>query len=356
MARDGIAKGVTVNRLLFCAHNRRGLGHLMRGLNIARAIRELAPRAEQRFFTRSASAELLCRPQFDCVVDTSDNWRAGWANTIRAFAPDVAIYDTLLPDEMPPSTRRSVYVMRRCKAERQAMIFASPFLATVDRVIIPHTSEEFGDDLPPALGSRSRFVGPIVRPLDAAIQARLRARYNLATDELLLVSTAGGAGFGADATDFFSVVVETHHQLLAQGRQPRHIVIRGPHYAGELPTLPGMIVVDHEPELGNLIAIAALVIAEGGYNTVNEVRLARAPAVFLPGERSYDDQEARVRDLEKRGAALVFADRDRAIAAPQMRQLLDDPARLAAMRWGYGPPLESGNRAAATAIVELIEG
>ena len=345
-----------MNRLLFCAHNRRGLGHLMRGLNIARAIRELAPRAEQCFFTRSTSAEMLCQPDFDCVVDTSDNWRAGWSHLIGAFSPDVAIYDTLLPDEMPLSASRSVYVMRRCKEDRQALIFASPLLATVDRVIIPHTPEEFGHALPLALTTRSRFVGPIVRPLDAATQARLRARYSLGTDETPLVSTAGGAGFAEDAATFFAAVVETHRCLLALGLGLRHIVVCGPHYAGHLPKLPGMIVVDYEPELGNLLAIAGLVIAEGGYNTVNEVRLARTPAVFLPGERSYDDQAGRVRALEERGAALVFTDRDLATVPPRIAALAADHMRLGAMRLAYGTALETGNRAAAAAIIELIEG
>jgi UDP-N-acetylglucosamine:LPS N-acetylglucosamine transferase len=117
-----------------------------------------------------------------------------------------------------------------------------------------------------------------------------------------------------------------------------------------------MQVVAHEPELGNLIALAGLVIAEGGYNTVNEVRLARTPAVFLPGERSYDDQVGRVEVLEQHGAALVFADRDLAIVVPQIAALATDRARLDAMRCAYGTALDTGNRAAAAAIIELIEG
>ena len=345
-----------MHRLLFCAHNRRGLGHLMRGLNIARAISELSPRADQRFFARSRSAEQLCRPQFECVVDTSDNWYAGWSTMLRGFAPKVTIYDTLLPAEMPPPIGRSVYVMRRCKDDRQATILASAFLAGVDRIIVPHTPEEFGYELPAALRSRSRFVGPIVRPLDPAAQLCLRARYGLSADEAPLVSTAGGAGFGDDATTFFAVVAEAHRQLLARGTAQRHIVVRGPHYAGDLPELPGMTVVDHEPELGNLLAIASLVIAQGGYNTVNELRLARTPAIFLPGERSYDDQAARARALEACGAAAVFSDRTPATVAPEIAAIANDPARLAAMRRAYGPALESGNRAAAAAIVELVEG
>lgn len=345
-----------MTRVLFLAHNRRGLGHLMRGLNIASAVRELSPGADLRFFARSASAETLCGDAFPCTVDTSDGWQDSWNRLVRVFAPDVAVFDTLLPAEAPETAGATVYVMRRCKPERQAQIFASPFMNRVDRIIIPHTPEEFGYELPRALSARSRFVGPIVRPLDPAIQAGLRARYELAEGEAPLLSTAGGGGFADDAASFFAIVAATHARLLERRPDARHIVVRGPHYSGALPSLPGMTVVDHEPELGNLFAIAGLVIAEGGYNTVQELRLARAAAVFLPGERSYDDQEERVRALEAQGAAAVFSSRDPELLAPAIAAIAASPERLRAMRAAHGVALLTGNRAAAAAIIDLIEG
>jgi predicted glycosyltransferase len=345
-----------MTRVLFLAHNRRGLGHLMRGLNIARAVRELCPGAEVRFFARSASAETMCGDEFPCSVDTSDEWQAGWARAVRIFAPDVAVFDTLLPAEAPETARATVYVMRRCKPDRQAQIFASPFMDKVDRIIIPHTPEEFGHELPRRLSARSRFVGPIVRPLDPATQARLRARYELAEDEAPVLSTAGGGGFADDAESFFAIVAATHARLLERRPDVRHIVVRGPHFGGTLPSLPGLTVVDHEPELGNLFALAGLVIAEGGYNTVQELRLARAAAVFLPGERSYDDQEERVRALEAQGAAAVFTSRDPELLAPRIAELAASPERLRAMRAAHGASLVTGNRAAAAAIVDLVRG
>lgn len=340
--------------VLFLAHNRRGLGHLMRGQNIARALRSLAPQVEIQFFARSDSAATLCGSEFACVVDASDTWRDGWADCVERLAPDVVVYDTLLPDQAPPPARASVYVMRRCKEDRQAAIFASPFLETVDRVIIPHTPEEFGYALPETLAGRSRFVGPIVRPLDARTQADLRARYALRDGETLVVSTPGGGGFTEDVTSFFGVVAEAHCHLLAAQPSARHIVVRGPNYVGPIPSLPGMTVVEHEPELGNLFALASLVVAEGGYNTVQELRLARVPAVFLPGDRSYDDQEERVRALESQGAAAVFTDRDPALVAPAIAAIAGDLRRLAAMRESYGALMPNGDRAAAAAIGELL--
>lgn len=339
--------------VMFLAHNRRGLGHLMRGLNIARALRGVAPQAEVRFFARSDSAATLCGDEFDCTVNASDDWRDGWAGALRRHDPDVVVYDTLLPDEAPEQARAAAYVMRRCKAERQAAIFASPFLAGVGRVIIPHTPAEFGYQLPSHLAERSRFVGPIVRPLDQAAQERLRARYELGGD-LVVVSTPGGGGFADDAASFFAVVAEAHRQMAQARPGARHIVVRGPHYRGAIPAAEGMTVVDHEPELGNLFALAGLVIAEGGYNTVQELRLARVPAVFLPGERGYDDQEERVRALEAQGAAAVFTGRTPGLVGPQIAAVAADDARLRSMRAAYGAPIDTGNRAAALAIAELL--
>jgi UDP-N-acetylglucosamine:LPS N-acetylglucosamine transferase len=94
------------------------------------------------------------------------------------------------------------------------------------------------------------------------------------------------------------------------------------------------------------------VIAEGGYNTVNELRVAQAPAIFLPGERSYDDQAERVRGLQRRGLAAVFEQRGRAAAA--IAALAANDAWLGAARARYaGDQITLGNRAAAEHILAL---
>jgi predicted glycosyltransferase len=346
-------------RLLFQAHNRRGLGHLMRGLNLARAVRQLAPDAAILFYTRSSSTEALCGDAFRYFIEPDPDGTAHWPEVMRSFAPDVTIYDTLLPPgaahETASAGARSVYIMRKMKADRQPEIFANPALACVDLILIPHTPAEFGYALPTALARKGAFVGPIVRLPDRAAQDRLRAKYGIGPADFVLTSTVGGGGFTEQAESFFATVYEVHRRV--SGRLPhlRHLVIQGPNFRRRLCPLPGMTVIEYEPELINLLAISDLVIAEGGYNTVNEIRVAKTPAVFLPSVRNLDDQEERVRALERQGLAAVCADGDAATTARQVAEICLSPTWPHAVRQRYAMDrMELGNRAAAERIVGLV--
>jgi UDP-N-acetylglucosamine:LPS N-acetylglucosamine transferase len=325
----------------------------MRGLNIARAIRERAPAADILFYTRNASAAELCGREFRYVVAPDTTGPADWAAQLARFAPDAIVYDTLLPNEHDAApVTRAAYIMRKCKPERQLQIFASTFVGQVALVLIPHTPDEFGYSLPSTLAHKSYFVGPIVRQPGPAAQAAVCRRYGISPADFVLVSTPGGGGFADDAAAFFATVRQVHQRLAALRPNLRHLVIKGPHFQQPLAAPPGMTVVAYEPELVSLFARADLVIAEGGYNTVNELRVAQAPAIFLPGERSYDDQAERVRGLQRRGLAAVFEQRGRAAAA--IAALAANDAWLGAARARYaGDQITLGNRAAAEHILAL---
>jgi predicted glycosyltransferase len=344
-------------RFLFNAHNRRGLGHLMRGLNIAREIRGLAPAADILFYTRNDSAGQLCGSDFGYVLEPEPERNGQWPGLVERFAPAVVVYDTLLPkqaDETPPVRGRTAYIMRKCKPERQQEIFGHRFLNTVDLILIPHQPEEFGYPLPPTLRSKARHVGPIVRHADAAAQQVLRDKYRLRPDRFLLTSTVGGGGFEDKARAFFDTVRGVHQLLHEGGLEFRHLIIKGPNYTRPLPETGGAEIIDSEPDLVNLLAISDLVIAEGGYNTVNEIRLAKTPAVFLPSGRNYDDQTERVLELAERGLASVFIERDPAPIAGYIARFLQDPALAEALRQRYrNDRVATGNRAAAESLLQL---
>jgi predicted glycosyltransferase len=346
-------------RLLFQSHNRRGLGHLMRGLNLARAIRRQAPSADILFYARSASAESLCGREFRACIDTDAGGTSGWPDVVRTFAPDVVVYDTLLPSDpaqepAAPGARR-VYVMRKVKAEKQAAIFANAFLDHVDLVLIPHIRAEFGHTLSPALHAKSAFVGPIVRLPEVASQDRLRAKYGIQPADFVLTSTVGGGGFTQQAEAFFAAVYAVQRELQPRLPRLRHLVIQGPHFGRPLPALPGLTVVEFEPDLIDLLALSDLVLAEGGYNTVNEIRVAKTPAVFLPSSRNLDDQEERVRALEAQGLAAVCTEGDAVALAEQVAARCLAPDWLSEVQRRYAvDQVQTGNQAAAERILELV--
>lgn len=349
-----------MSRFLFQVRNRRGLGHMMRGLNIARALRGLDPSAEILFYLRTPPAQGFWSPEFGYVVERDPDSLASWPEVLRAFAPDVVVYDTMLPREAAAEPvaegARYVYIMRKCLPEKQQEVFANPFLQRMAAMLVPHVPEQFGYELPEAIRGRTAFVGPIVRLPEAATQAALRRKYGIADGDFLLTSTVGGGGFEAQADTFFATVFEVHRRVAPRLPRLRHLVIQGPNYAKTLDALPGMTVLAFEPEMVNLLAASSLVIAEGGYNTVSEIRVTGTPAIFLPSVRGNDDQEERVRALEARGLGFVFAPEAAAEIADKVLALAGRPDELAAIRARYaGEPMELGNRAAAQRILDLVK-
>ena len=331
----------------------------MRGLNIAREIRQLVPTAEIIFYTRNDSAEALCDQSFRYFIETDVQGLSHWPDVVRSFTPDVIIYDTILPKrrierQFSPSVRH-VYIMRKCKETKQQELFQDVFLNEMDLILIPHTSQEFTYEIPPALKPKSVFVGPIVRSPNQDIQNRLSAKYRIDEKDFLLTSTVGGGGFEEHAEAFFARVFTIHQRLYPILPNLRHIIIKGPNFGKPLTPLQGMTILTCEPEIVNLFAISDLIISEGGYNTVNEIRLAKTPAIFLPSRRNYDDQEERVRSFEERELAFVFTEQSPGhIIAQKVVEVISSASCLRAIRERYkADRMEMGNRKAAEKILEL---
>ncbi|MBI2319378.1 MAG: hypothetical protein HYU75_20860 [Betaproteobacteria bacterium] len=356
-ARPG-ALGRWPKRYLFQVRNRRGLGHMMRGLNIGAELRQLDPEADILFYLRARPAGGFWPECARYVVDEHPLGAVNWPRVAEQFDPDVVVYDTMLPDpcerepDMPHARR--AFIMRKCQAEEQDAVFEHPLLSRIDGIVIPHTREQFGYDLPAVIAARARYVGPIVRRPDAEGIAAVRARYALAPGDFVLVSTAGGGGFENRTDAFFATVREVHEQLVERLPRLRHIVVLGPNYRKSLAPLAAMTVVQTEPRLVDLFAAADLAIAEAGYNTVQELHLTRTPAIFLPAARRKDDQAERVRSLEAAGVAFMYAAGESAAIAQRILDLRITPGALAAMRARYSDgDAMPGNREAAELLFDL---
>lgn len=345
-------------RYLFLVRNRRGLGHMMRALNIAQALRRLDPQADIHIHVRAAPAEGFWPANIGLTVDDPDRPETGWPATLARLAPDVLVHDTMLPADEPvlPTGTRLAFVMRKCLSDEQAALYAHPWMPHIARIVVPHRPEEL--DPPPAhVAERCTWVGPIVRTASTAAQQRLRRLLQLAPEDLLLTTTVGGGGFEAQADRFFEVALAVHQRLRASGLTFRHVLVKGPNYGKRLPDAPGLTVLDSDPDLVSLLALSDLVIAEGGYNTVHEVLGTATPALFLPSARGKDDQVERVQALAAAGCAEVFDPLGLAVeahVAVRAEALLRDPARRAAMRERARERApQTGNLAAAAVLRDL---
>lgn len=342
----------------------------MRGLNVAREIRRLAPDACIAFYTHGAPPDAMREPWLTFYAESTEDQARGtrpddcqpvadaesWARCMTQFAPHAVVFDTMLPasEQLPARGTATAYIMRKCQDARQREILADPLLSRIDQLLVPHTPQEFGLPIPVPLAGKTAFVGPIVRLPEARIRQALRRKYELRADEPLLVSTTGGGGFADDAQRFIQIVCRTHELLLSRRKPFQHLVILGPKFSGLVEAPAGMRVITCEPELASLLAEATLVVAAGGYNTVHEVRAAQVPAVFLPGARSHDDQFERVRSLESRGLAVVIGDSSVEQAATCIADHLFSPDKLRDQQQRIASQqIVPGNEQAARLLLQL---
>jgi hypothetical protein len=351
--------GAAPLRVLFRVYNRRGLGHWMRGLNIARELLALEPATEICFFTRSSPPFAIEDPRIRQVTADDPEAMDVLPDALAAFAPDVIVDDTMPPGKLTQGGARHVFVMRRCASPRQEEVLASPVVAAMDAVIVPHTRAEFGHALPAALEPRSVFVGPIARRANAPAMAALRARLELTGADFVLVSTPGGGGFEEDNARLVAIARRVHERLRPHWGAFRHVLVLGPNSPAPAssgapvePVDDAMTVLASEPEMASLIACADVVLSAGGYNSVSEIRLAKRPAFFLPGRRSHDDQRQRVEAMAAAGLAVMVDDAGPDRAAERVAEGCLDTGLLAAMRERYATDVfEPGNAAAAAAIL-----
>ncbi|MEZ6120298.1 MAG: glycosyltransferase [Pirellulaceae bacterium] len=342
-------------KILFHTYNRRGLGHLMRGFNIASQLKALAPQTEITFFAKAARPEGF--HQLDChYVHEMDDSAERWNHVLDCTSPDVVVLDTVLPktEEIRSSLQgvKVAYIMRKCAAVRQQQVLQDPLVAASDLIIVPHERAEFDISIPCHLQAKTHFVGAIVRPHDARQQRRLTENYNLHQSTFTLVSTPGGGGFQTEADEFLQTVSDVHDALHSRQPQLKHIVVLGPNYSGSFPPRPGMIVVSQEPDLVHLMPLSHLFLSAGGYNTVTELRATKTPAVFIPSPRTHDDQRDRVTRLAQSGLAAVVQPGPN--AAHEIMTLCDDQQRIARMRAALQQDhMRIGNHDAAALILEL---
>jgi predicted glycosyltransferase len=336
--------------VLFQVRNRRGLGHLMRAANIAAALSSRSDAPRLVFHLAAPPPDGLWSESWHITIESV----RPWADVVADVAPDVVVFDTVLPDDPTrnvPDGARYAFVLRRQTENRALQLYDDPFMERVDQIIVPHAEHEFAPRLPERLRSRTTFVGTIARRPDAAVVQHLRSQ-RCAAEGFLLTSTVGGGGFIQQADRFFELVAAASERLAATIPGFHHVVVLGPNYGNRsmierLVALPNTQVVQSEHRMVELLAASDLVIAEAGYNTVSEISLVRVPAILVPSERSIDDQRERATRLAERGAVEVIDPlTEPSIFADLVQALAASPERRLRMRSAAQPPNLGNDRAA----------
>jgi len=354
-------------RVAFHAINGVGLGHLVRAVCLAKEVRAQVDGAEVLVLTNARDVSMLEREAIDFVrvpprlaephadpdrVDTSLaelEEEAVLVAALEAFAPDVVVFDTHAPmrivQQVPVLGARAVLVLRELREEALRSFARSGAALAFDRIVIPH---EHGDmDLGPLAdaGIAAIVVGPVVRAVPRAKHATSAKRQ--------VVAVAGGGGQPVDARRYVRAVADAH--VLARARVPdlETTIVTGPY--GTAPQgaaqIPGLTVLRSPPDLGALLAKAALVVSQSGYNAIAELRALEKPAVLVPAYRKAEDQRARALRLRRAGAAMIAKPEGRSIA-DRIETILTSPGKLEAMREAHRrAPLVPKNDVAALATI-----
>ena len=339
--------------IAFRIHNRRGLGHWMRAMNIAREIVERSTDAEVVIYSRARVPLVGGSERIRQVVAPDPEDMGLGKMRASGIEPDVLVDDTILPPGVVDPEIKRVFILRKRRRDKLGGLIQDLRLHAPDLVIAPHLPAEFNGSLPRWLEEKIVFVGPIARRPRVDLVDALRAKYGLVEGDRLLVTTPGGGGFEADSLRLFEIARHVH-ELVSPSRF-RHVFVSGPN-AKSIPdrVAPGMTVVSVEPEMPTLLSLATAVISAGGYNTVNEIRLARRPAFFVPGERKYDDQHERVMGLVRAGLAWCFESgmETRCVAEGIADRLRDEAAFDRVMASFARDGFRTGNDRAAREILE----
>ncbi len=333
--------------LLSYAVNGAGVGHVIRQIALQKWLRRLCRangvKTEHWFLTTSEADDLVVRegfaafkmPSKSVVEDAGLDKLAYLAlakqwvwHSVGLLRPDVLLVDTFaegsfheLPDVLD-LVRARILVQRPIRDELIRRPSHAALLRAYDRVIVPeHEHDEpqlravldLDDD-------RLVFTGPMVRMDPHAMHSRAIARERLGVAESArCVLVTGGGGGDTSATELFEFV-----DRVIANEADVHVV----YGAGPLSRAPPR----HGPrrtwctthDLAEHAAAFDVAVSAAGFNTIHELLLAGVPLICVPQDKVADDQLARAKRYEARGAVIV-ADLE-SLAAP-LRDLLTDSAR-----------------------------
>jgi len=209
-----------------------------------------------------------------------------------------------------------------------ALAEADAHIGLANRLAAPFAAKLFlAYEIPGRAGRKVEVVG---RPIPAAhlgvSRAAARARFRLDPDEPVVA--VFGALAGATSLNEMAVA--------AWGRDgPAVIHVSGRRdFASLRPRVEraGYVLLPQTEHFGDVLAAADVAVSRAG-GTVWELAAAGAPSILVPyPHATADHQTLNARHFERGGGAVVVPDAGLATVPALVRELLADPARLAAMR------------------------
>ena len=322
-------------RVLFVpASGPTGSGEYYRALNLARALRQLAPAFETHVL-RARDADLcdddgLQVHRLDATPARADR---AVRDCIAALEPALAVFDGSGRTAQLRAVRRLggrvAWISNRPGRRRRAL--ARRRLRWIDlHVMLVRDAEHARlgplERLRAALvpSAAQRFAGAILPPPEPLPEVLDR---QLGDDATVFVS-GGGGQLAADGTPVPDRFVEAAARFHAATGRPACVVL-GPQYRGRPRRTPGVTMIDALPsgQLSTLLARARLVVAGAGNMLGNQVVAAGRPCVMTA--TGGHDQPARLAEYQRLGAVRATPLSVDALAAAAIELDVDGEARHA---------------------------
>lgn len=296
--------GLNAPSMFFQPTNGVGLGHLSRLAAIALAVRSRERRVRLLFGIAGASHALVESwglPHVSIPVSleqgaevwscwtTAQRLQFGAAladSMLRVADPDLVVFDCEPSRSFARAAlsqaRLIAICIREVKNFNEYRKRTGRILEAARLIIVPH---EPGDwELPAEYMPKARFVGTVTRP----IQAKASPGGDV---EPLIVITGGGGGHPGTA-HFYNMALQAYSYCRRRIAGLQALLVAGPLFQDwrALEMVEGARVEPFDLHLMETISRSALVVAQGGYNTVGEIVALGVPAICVPAERFYDDQ------------------------------------------------------------------
>jgi UDP-N-acetylglucosamine--N-acetylmuramyl-(pentapeptide) pyrophosphoryl-undecaprenol N-acetylglucosamine transferase len=294
--------------ILFQPVNGIGLGHISRLAAIALAVRNKLPRALLPFAVAGDShlfLESLGLPHVSFGVHMTGPDPSSWGPSqqnklihqiaralVGELQPQAIVFDFIaVPPILQAAMERhipAVLVIRKSRDMEKYFSQLAPYQQLFKMFILPHDAGDF--EIPASMRPRAHFVGQITR-VETGNGAAPTAKKTI-------VITGGGGGYPG-TVEFYNTALRALAPIGAAFPETEIVLITGPLFKEwhGLKLIDGVRIIPFEPNMISTLQNAALVLCQGGYNTIAEVSRLGVPTICVPAERPYDDQHERAAQL-----------------------------------------------------------
>ncbi len=302
--------------------NGAGLGHLTRGLAVAKRLREIDPEIECVFFSTSLATEVIRNEGFMYYyiptkslmpsAVTASLWNEYMKKQLQQildiYTPQAIIFDGAHPYGGVLSGMRqnsditSIWIKREGYKPNVSRL--EQIEQYFDLVIVPMEAGE-GDSLYDRQTDKKKYCKPIVLLNEEEAHDRESVRNTLGINEqnnLFYVQL--GAGNINDIHDIYNIVIKC---IL---NNPSNVILLGESIIGKEVGIEDsrVITIRSYPNAQYFRGIDFAVSAVG-YNTFHELMYFEVPSLFIPNTKTLkDDQVRRAKSMQEKGAALCLED------------------------------------------------